>query len=126
MTVFQRVEQARRVADILHGCEALSPADGINHVARAAEVVEIQIAVAQGLDRAAAPAHGDAFARVRDTLFHEFRREQDTLLLDARAMRGEQVTRASVLDGNPRLAQDAERGVVEGVDLVGGEECEQW
>jgi hypothetical protein len=50
VTVFQRVEQARGVADILQGGEMFLPGVGFDDVARAAQVVEVEIAVAEGFD----------------------------------------------------------------------------
>ena len=142
VTIFQCVEQARGVADILNICESFSAANRIQHIARAAEVMEVEIPVAETFDRPAAPAHRDFLACVGDTFFHQFRWKQDAILFDtctpwrrppgqvcarrkcARTVRGEQVARAGMVDDNSCLVQDAERGVVNGFDGGGGKKGE--
>ncbi|MBV6467328.1 MAG: hypothetical protein PGMFKBFP_02677 [Anaerolineales bacterium] len=119
MTVFQRVEETGGVAHVLGVGEALRPCDGVEHVARPAEVVEVEIAVAEMFDCSVASAHGDFLARGGDAFFHEVGRDSDAVLFDARAIGEEHFARARVVDDDARLVHDAERGVVNGFDGLG-------
>jgi hypothetical protein len=76
--------------------EAVLARGRVVDIARAAQVVEVERAVAQSLDRPVAPAHADLRRALGKAIFDQFGRQADALVLDGRACVGQHLARAGV------------------------------
>ncbi len=117
VAVGQGIQQAGGVAHILQDGKTMLARSGVVDVARAAQVVEVERAIAQGFDRPTASAHGDLRRAFGEAILDQFGWQADTIILDSRACIGQHLARAGVSQNHADFGQNARGGVVHGFDF---------